>query len=102
MIPLPFSGKLPEYNHPVSFVPASAAASAPSGGRALAGFMLSGFLMAFLGAVLPAWGYHRDPSDFAAVGNYFLSLAIGMVLASVIARPIMARRGLLFLLVSSC
>ncbi len=83
-------------------VPANAAASAPSGGKALAGFMLSGFLLALLGAVLPAWGYHRDPPDFAAVGNYFLSLALGIVAASVIARRIMARRGLRFLLVCAC
>ncbi len=82
--------------------PARAAASAPSGGKALAGFLLSGFLMALLGAILPAWGYHRDPADFAAVGNYFLSLAAGIVAASVIARRIMAQRGLQFLLVCSC
>ena len=64
--------------------------------------MLSGFLMALLGAILPAWGYHRDPPDFAAVGNYFLSLAAGIVAASLVARRIIARRGLRFLLVSSC
>ncbi len=64
--------------------------------------MLSGFLLALLGAILPAWGYHRDPPDFAAVGNYFLSLAAGIVAASIMARRIMARRGLRFLLVSSC
>lgn len=64
--------------------------------------MLSGFLMALLGAILPAWGYHRDPPDFAAVGNYFLSLAAGIVAASLMARRIMTRRGLRFLLVSAC
>src|SRR4051794_15445340 len=58
--------------------------------------------MAFLGAILPAWGYHRDPPDFIAVGNYFLALAIGMVVASVFARPILVRRGLSFLLVFAC
>ena len=65
----------------------------PSGGKALAGFLLSGFLLALLGAILPAWGYHRDPPDFIAVGNYFLSLAVGIVAASRLARRIMARRG---------
>ncbi|HEX3747314.1 MAG TPA: MFS transporter [Bryobacteraceae bacterium] len=64
--------------------------------------MLSGFLLALLGAILPAWGYHRDPSDFVAVGNYFLCLALGIVAASFLARRIMARRGLSFLLVSGC
>lgn len=71
-------------------------------GKALAGFLLSGFLMALLGAILPAWGYHHDPPQFAAVGNCFLSLAIGIVAAAGIARPIMARRGLSFLLVFGC
>ena len=75
----------------------------PSGdGKALAGFLLSGFLLALMGAILPAWGYHRDPPQFVAVGNYFLSLAIGLVAAARIARPIMERRGLSFLLVFGC
>lgn len=75
----------------------------PSGaGRALSGFLLSGFLLALLGAILPAWGYHRDPPDFTAVGNYFLSLAVGIVVASLLARRVMLRRGVTFLLVSSC
>jgi len=71
-------------------------------GRALAGFMLSGFLLALLGAILPAWGYHRDPEEFASVGNFFLSLAVGIVAATRIARPILRRRGLGFLLVFGC
>jgi MFS transporter, FHS family, glucose/mannose:H+ symporter len=72
------------------------------GGRALAGFLLSGFLMALLGAILPAWGYHRDPPQFIAVGNYFLSLAVGIVLAAVFSRRLMGRRGLTFQLVFAC
>jgi len=87
---------------PVSFAPAHATTGAPGGGKALAGFLLTGFLMALLGAVLPAWGYHRDPPDFAAVGNYFLSFATGIVVAAIFARRIMTRRGLRFLLVSAC
>ena len=75
---------------------------APSGPRwALAGFLLSGFLLALLGAILPAWGYHRDPPQFAVVGNYFLCLAIGIVAAAIPARRIMARRGVAFLLTFS-
>ena len=75
---------------------------AGAGGKALAGFLLSGFLLALLGAILPAWGYHRGPPDFTAVGNYFLSLAVGIVAAGGLARRIMARRGLAFLLVFAC
>src|SRR6185369_15830447 len=70
--------------------------------RALAGFLLSGFLQALLGAVLLAWGYHRDPPDFRAVGHYFLSLASGLVIAAGVARRLMAFRGLSFLLVFAC
>jgi len=76
--------------------------SAGASGKALAGFLLSGFLLALLGAILPAWGYHRDPPDFTAVGNYFLSVAVGVVWAAGLARWIMARRGLAFLLVFAC
>ena len=89
------------YNLPVSLAPSSALGveRAPSGPRwALAGFFLSGFLMALLGAILPAWGYHRDPQEFATVGNYFLCLALGLVASAAPARRIMERRGVTFLL----
>ena len=58
--------------------------------------------MALLGAILPAWGYHRDPPAFTAVGNYFLSLALGLVVSPLIARRLLIRRGLSFLLVAAC
>jgi hypothetical protein len=70
-------------------------------GKALAGFLLSGFLLALLGAILPAWGYGRDPS-FLTVGNYFLCVAIGLMASFRPARYLMARRGLPFLLVFAC
>jgi len=71
-------------------------------GKALAGFLLSGFLLALLGAILPAWGYHRDPPEFTAVGHYFLSLAVGIVTAAAFARQLLVWRGLKFLLVFAC
>jgi hypothetical protein len=92
------------YNLPVSFAPSSALGveREPSGPRwALAGFLLSGFLLALLGAILPAWGYHRDPPEFAVVGNYFLCVALGVAAAAAPARRIMARRGVAFLLTFS-
>ena len=30
--------------------------------RSMAAFLVSGILMSFLGAILPAWGYHLRPS----------------------------------------
>jgi FHS family glucose/mannose:H+ symporter-like MFS transporter len=69
---------------------------------ALPGFLLSGFLLALLGAILPAWEYHRDPADFTAVGNYFLSLAVGIVGTTFFAQRAMKRRGVNFVLVLAC
>ena len=53
--------------------------------RALAGFFISGVLISFLGAVLPAWQHHIS-SDYGIVGLYFLGL-IGGLLSSVSAAP---------------
>ena len=75
---------------------------APRGESALAGFLVSGFLFALLGAILPAWVYRHDLPGFIDIGNYFLSLAIGIVAAARFARPIMLRRGVSFLLVFAC
>jgi FHS family glucose/mannose:H+ symporter-like MFS transporter len=75
---------------------------APAAGRILAGFLLSGFLFALLGAILPAWGYHRDPPEFATVGNYFLSLGAGVIAATKLSAVILARRNLRFLLILAC
>src|SRR5688500_2364882 len=61
---------------PVRAAHTTAGAAAAGGGKAVAGFLLSGFLLALLGAILPAWGYDREAPDFTAAGNYFLSVAI--------------------------
>jgi hypothetical protein len=81
---------------------AAIAPPAPSAGKALAGFLLSGFLFALLGAVLPAWGYHRDPPEFITIGNCFLSLAVGVIAAHQLSAAILARKSLRFLLVFAC
>ena len=83
-------------------VGAARVAPAASPGRALAGFLLSGFLFALLGAVLPAWGYHRDPPEFITVGNYFLSLAVGVIASNLLAKRLLARAGLRFQLIFAC
>ena len=75
---------------------------AENGGKILAGFFLSGFLLALEGVVLPAWGYHRDPPAFAEVGHFFLALAAGVIASPRLARPLLRRRGLSFLLVFAC
>jgi fucose permease len=73
-----------------------------SGGKILAGFLISGFLFALLGAVLPAWGFHRDPPEFIEAGHYFLSLAIGVISSSLYWSPLLGRRGIPFRLVFGC
>jgi hypothetical protein len=77
-------------------------AEAASAGKTLTGFLLSGFLMALPGAILPVWGFYRDPPAFAVVGNYFLSLAGGMLVSLFLARRLLAKRGLGFVLVLAC
>jgi MFS transporter, FHS family, glucose/mannose:H+ symporter len=68
--------------------------------RSMAAFLVSGMLMSFLGAILPAWGYHLRPS-FNEVGDYFLSLAFGLLLSVGAAHFLLRRRGLKFLLVTA-
>ncbi|HEV2446499.1 MAG TPA: MFS transporter [Candidatus Sulfopaludibacter sp.] len=85
----------------MSSVP-SARKRVSGGGEALAGFFLSGFLLALLGAILAKWDNPFYAPDFGAAGSYFLSLAAGIIMASAIARRILERRGVAFLLVFSC
>jgi FHS family glucose/mannose:H+ symporter-like MFS transporter len=72
-----------------------------SAARALSGLLISGILFGFLGAILPAWGYHLS-SDFSTVGNYFLSMAVGVILSTEAAGWLLLKRGVTFLLVGAC
>ena len=69
--------------------------------RALAGFFVSGVLLAFLGAILPAWQHHLS-SDYAIVGLYFAGLIAGL-LCSVWASPkLLERKGAAWTLALAC
>jgi fucose permease len=58
-------------------------------------------LMSFVGAILPAWGYHLS-DDYVEVGRYFLALAMGLLL-SVKAGALLTRaRELRFAVVTGC
>ena len=72
--------------------------NASEGRRSLSGFLISGMLMSFLGAVLPAWGYHLK-DDFKEVGYYFLSLNLGFLLAAGLAHLLLPRKGIKFTLI---
>ncbi len=75
---------------------------APPGARgALAGFFISGVLLAFLGAILPSWGHHVQ-SDYWMIGLYFVALIAGVLAAVRIAPPLMAKKGLGWTLTCAC
>jgi fucose permease len=66
--------------------------------KILSGFFLTGVLMAFLGAILPTWGYHLHP-EYLTVGNFFLAMNAGTLLGVRAVRRLLERRGLRAVLV---
>ena len=73
----------------------------PSAARALSGLVISGLLFGFLGAILPAWGYHLT-SEFSTIGNYFLAMSVGVILSTEAAGRLLLKRGVGSLLVTGC
>lgn len=71
---------------------------ASEGRRSLSGFLVSGMLMAFLGAILPAWRYHLK-ANFTEVGSYFLSLNLGFLFSVAAAHALLPRKGVKFTLI---
>jgi fucose permease len=45
-----------------------------------AGFFITGLLLSFPGAILPAWGYHVRP-HYSTIGSYFLAINIGLLIS---------------------
>ena len=56
----------------------------------LRALLISGFLLALPGGLLPLWGYHVRP-DFGTAGNYFLALAAGMATTMLASRRLAPR-----------
>ncbi len=87
--------------------PAPAAPQAPgtlgSAGsrRALAGFFLSGVMLSFLGAILPAWQVHIS-SEYGDVGLYFAGLVGGLLASVGVAPRLLERRGIGWTLAFAC
>jgi fucose permease len=73
---------------------------AQSARRSLGGFFLTGLLLAFLGSILPAWGYHLK-SEFLTVGNFFLSMNVGLLASFKAGSYLLSRRGIRFTLILS-
>jgi fucose permease len=74
----------------VTTAPASEVIPAATTRAVLSGFFLLGLLLAFLGAIVPAWGYHLS-SDYLEVGNHFLSLVGGILLSVPASRRLLSR-----------
>ena len=66
--------------------------------RAIGGFFVSGLLMAFPGAILPAWQAELT-ADFTDVGKYFLALALGIMAGLRIGPRVARAKGVSFALV---
>ena len=72
-----------------------------AGRKALAAFFLCGMLLSFLGAMLPAWGFHRQ-SNFGQASVFFLALNVGLIAATRSARWLLVHFPLKSILVSGC
>ncbi|MGA3189629.1 MAG: MFS transporter [Bryobacteraceae bacterium] len=69
--------------------------------RALAGFFVSGLLIAFLGAILPSWQYHLS-SEYGTVGLYFVGLIAGILSSVWISPPLLEKKGIGWTLAFAC
>jgi fucose permease len=70
-------------------------------GRGMSAVIVSGMLLAFLGAILPAWRYHIE-LNFLLIGSYFLCQNLGMLLAPLAGLPLLRSRGIGFTLTLGC
>ncbi|HEY4360397.1 MAG TPA: hypothetical protein VGN17_05495 [Bryobacteraceae bacterium] len=85
-----------------SGVPVAEGALGASGARrALAGFFISGVLISFLGAILPAWQHHLS-SEYGIVGFYFVGLIVGLVASVGVAPRLLESKGVGWTLALAC
>jgi fucose permease len=69
--------------------------------RALAGFFISGVLLSFLGAILPAWQHHLS-SDYGIIGFYFVGLIVGLISSVGVAPRMLESKGVGWTLALAC
>jgi FHS family glucose/mannose:H+ symporter-like MFS transporter len=86
--------------------PAAAVASGgllkvPGARRALAGFFISGVLLAFLGSILLSWEHHLT-GGYGIIALYFLGLIAGLAISVPLSERLLARKGLAWTLSSAC
>ncbi len=73
----------------------------PGARKALAGFFVSGVLLAFLGAILPSWQAHLS-SEYSTIALYFLGLLAGVLGSVWISPPLLDRKGVGWTLSFAC
>jgi MFS transporter, FHS family, glucose/mannose:H+ symporter len=86
---------------PSTHIPPPEIMQASASRKALGGLFISGLLMSFPGAILPAWGYHLR-SDFSTTGYFFLGMNLGVLASLWIALILLPRRGTNFVLSIAC
>ncbi|MGH9559575.1 MAG: MFS transporter [Bryobacteraceae bacterium] len=69
--------------------------------KALAGFFVSGLLLAFPGAILPGWGYDLS-SHYLNITWYFVGLIAGVLASVWISPPLVRRKGIGWTLAFAC
>ena len=95
------TGVVPTEQRPPGLDAAPGAVQNSLAGRGLSGLIVSGMLIAFLGAILPAWRYHIE-LNFLLIGSYFLCQNLGMLLAPLAGLPLLRMRGIGFTLTLGC
>src|SRR5579872_3584551 len=86
---------------PPSRLPEEGTLSSSGSRRALAGFFVSGLLIAFLGAILPSWQYHLS-SEYGTIGFHFFGLIAGILASVWISPPLIEKKGIGWTLAFAC
>ena len=86
---------------PPSRLPEEGTLSSSGSRRALAGFFVSGLLIAFLGAILPSWQHHLS-SEYITVSLYFIGLIAGILASVWISPPLIEKKGIGWTLAFAC
>ncbi len=86
---------------PPGRLPEEGALASSGSRRALAGFFVSGLLIAFLGAILPSWQYHLS-SEYGTVGYYFFGLIAGTLASVWVSPPLIEKKGIGWTLAFAC
>jgi MFS transporter, FHS family, glucose/mannose:H+ symporter len=86
---------------PATATPDQGTLTATGSRRALAGFFVSGLLLAFLGAILPCWRHHLI-SEYGTISWYFIGLIAGILGSVWASPPLLERKGIGWTLAFAC